>query len=166
MKAFRLTLCALTVIVLVGLTTFVPAQEDALRKGLEAQLTPAGQQEHRETARRRMSVDWDNSRPEILANYVDRFEDLREGIGITPEQYQKIQNARVILTTQDGQVISNYPAISAISDQMDELRAKHPGIRNGENVTEETRKEYFELRMKYEEAMKEVITQIVKAPHF
>jgi Ni/Co efflux regulator RcnB len=161
MKTLSPILCALTVVLLVGLTTLACAQEDSMRKRLEAYLTPAGQQERRETTRRAMRVYWDNSRPEILARHVDNYEDLREGIGISPEQYQIIQDARVIQTTQDGQVISNYPVISAIHNEISEFTAKHPGVQYGENVTEETRKKYFELMEKNQEAMKEVITNSV-----
>jgi peroxiredoxin len=153
MKTFQLSLLAM---LLLGLATSAFAQNaaqdhlkaltDDMRKMYQAMQTPAGQQKHREESKQAVNFSWDNN-TELLARQVRYNADLREGIGISAEQFQKIQDSAQISEP-----------LQAINDARNKISEEYPGVDHGENTPEEVQKQYSELYERMQATIRENLT--------
>ena len=167
MKTSFLTLYGLTAILLVGLTTFVSAQDaEAQRRMIEAQRammrSPAMQQSQRNAAKQMMNTFWNGDGSHMLTlNLLQQNNDFREGIGVSQEQTQKFQKAMRDISMS----LVDDPTVKPFRDEMEKLTADMPGGPFGEGVSEETQQRFFEIQadmtMKMMEMMGEKMANFV-----
>ena len=161
-----ITICILTTILLVGLTTTVlaqqsmppmtPAQREAMRKANESRRaiersSPAIQQARKKSMNDYVIDCWNDNASIIQMMNILGDDNLREGLGISMEQSQKIQDARrhvSSLSFVDGRMVANDPDIQLIWDEKSKL-----GDPYAENTSEETRTKIFELERMFSETV-------------
>ena len=157
MKTICLDICGLTVIFLLGLTAMVSAQDDAARKVREAQRAMM-QRTLRNTMKQTMDSFWNGNGSHLMVAQLLYEDYFREGIGILPEQKQKLFQSMVIDTQND-------PEFKPFHNEMVKLTSEMPDGPFGENVSEETRTKFFErqmdIQMKIQEATFKKMTGIV-----
>ena len=131
-----ITICILTTILLVGLTTMVLAQNN---------LDAARQKMYQDIVRQSMRYDllYGMNALHHVTSTLSYDENFREELGVTKEQTQKIQEATRLMSYQDMQNDSEFKPL------LDEMEGKfnpyHP------NATEETLKKFADLQSRISE---------------
>jgi len=156
MKTF--TIYALAAILLVGLTAATFAQnmasDEAERQArLERAMQSAMLQQQRNNMKQLMNSFWHGESSNIMAMFFLQQEDFREGIGVTEEQFQKIQS--VLQRTMES------PDFQQHQDEMQKLMSEDGGP-FGENATDEMQNRFVELQTQMSVKMQEVIMEGVK----
>ncbi|MCL2743573.1 MAG: hypothetical protein FWE67_06965 [Planctomycetaceae bacterium] len=146
MKTTHFTFCGLTVVLLLGLTTLVSAQNaEAQRKARENQRammrSPAMKRVRENSIKLDYLFNWDNRIGSATFGllYVDGN---AEALGISEEQRQKIVDAHTKKTLN-----SEDPELKPILNEMRRMRTEMPGGPFAENASEETQKKFFDLQM-------------------
>jgi len=156
----------LTAILLLGLTTsafaqqgmppMTPAQQEARRKAREERRaiersSPAIQQARKKSMSQYVIDHWNDNASLIQSMNILGDDNLREGLGISIEQRQKIQDALKHIGTMsivDRRMVANDPDIQLIWDEKSKL-----GDPYAKNTSEETRMKIFDLELKSSELM-------------
>ena len=173
-----ITICILTTILLVGSTTLVPAQPDpvspsptdeiqreiqrttetiaTIKTDLAAQRamlrSPAIQQMRKNAEKQTMNALWYGDTSNIMTTSFLYQEDFRVALGISEEQFQKIEEAHRKAFDDDN------PGTKPIRNEMTKLIMENGNL-FAENASEESQNRFFELQaqlgMKTNELMME-----------
>ncbi len=167
MKTIRFDLCGLAVVLFIALSMVSTAQNDdaaqreATKKAREAQRaamrSPATRQAMREGIKRSMRSTWNDEGSNNTVIGMLRLDYFREGLGVSKEISQKIQES----FQNVGTAIQDDPNIKPLFEQMGKLHAETPGGFYSENASEETKKKYFDIQMKVQDAIMKRINNIV-----
>ncbi len=137
------------------------AKEEARKKARDAQRaamrSPAMRETQKSGMKRMMRSLWTGENSNLIVMRLLENDDSREGLGISKEQNQKIQD-------QVKNVFANIqgdPAFKPIQDEMEKLREANPSGLFGENASEETQKKFSDLQMKLQDAMLKKMNDIV-----
>ena len=142
MKTFQLFLTAM---LLLGLTTASVAQNN---------LDAARRQVLRNSFKRSMSSHWSGEGSNLMVFDLITQDTFCEGVGITKEQVQRIQDAMGSMHT----VYENDPRLKPFQDEMNKLMNEH-GNPFAEDASEELRQKYNELDARRRERMTDVSTE-------
>ena len=175
----RLHFYSFSLVLLFGLTAMVSAQElsaeqiealrvqqqesmrQAQRRQREMMRSPVFQQAQRNAAKQVMNSFWNGDGADLMAMGLLHDDETREGIGVSREQQQKIQDA----THSMYQDMVNDPRIKPLQEEMNKLMLETPGGPFGGDASEETQKRFVELQMeiqlKMQETMLERMTNVV-----
>ena len=170
MKTNFCTLCSLTTILLLGLTTLVFAQttptpttdtQEAQRKAREMQRvqrammrSPAVLQSQKNATKQTMNSFWNGESSNLMAMGLLQQEDFREGLGVSKEQHQKIQDVMKNSFTD----MQNDPSVKPMRDELTKLMTENGGP-FAENASEETQKKFFELQSQMQLKTQEMMMQ-------
>jgi len=165
MKTFALY--TLTAILLLGLTTATFAQsmqvvdEDRPRAETRAmallsmQRSPAVLQAQKDSMKQMMNSIWHGDGSSFMAMDFLQQEDFREGIGVSEEQFRKIQEV--------PQRIVEGPEFQQYRDEVQKLMSEDGGP-FGENATEEMQNRFAELQLQMSARVRAVMMEgMVKA---
>jgi len=151
---------SLTVIFLLGLATMVSAQDDAARQAREAQRammrSPAMQQARRNAFKQMMGSFWNGNGSSLMAVQLFQQDDFREGVGVSKEQSQKLQDSMQNIMMN----MHNDPDFRPIQDEMGRLMSETGGPFS-ENSSEETLTKFFDLQTKMQEVLFTKMNSIV-----
>ena len=151
MKTLPIILCGLTAILLVGLATSASAQNaEALRERLHS---PAIRQAMKNQVTSEMRSFWNGNVSPVSSMSLLQDDDLREGLGVSQEQRQSIKDMTQnigLMSIQDGRIVAADPDVQLIQDEIDKL-GRNP---YAENLSEETRKQAFDLDLKQTELVR------------
>ena len=153
MKAFQLILTAL---LLLGLTTVVSAQRDP--EQAKQEFLKRSVEDGRRKITREINAAWNDEGSRVGAVDLLKQADLREGIGVSTEQYQKIRGT----VEQQTSVSSNdVPAAKTILAEVSKLTSGFQPGRFDEDAPEETKRQVAELREQVSRAMDERAMELI-----
>ena len=141
-----ITICGLTVILLIGWTTSVFAQNTEAERAMMN--TPVMRQAEKDRINSERIDFWNGNVSILAATGLLNDNDFRKELGITDEQIQTIQNARQTIGRMsiiDGRSVAYDPDVQLIEDEKEKLLGDR--YLYAENVSEETRKEVFDLNL-------------------
>ena len=144
MKTARLGSCVLLV-VLLAVSVYAqapPSQRDMMR-------SPAMQRMQKNAGKQVMRSFWNGDATHLIAIGMLQQEDFRNGLGISQEQNQKIQD----VTRNIGTMVQTDPEISSIQEEMTKLMQETPGGIFGENVSEETQDKFMDVQLKMQSVL-------------
>ena len=135
MKTFQI---AMPVMLLLGLTTSAFAQNAAAQQQQRA----FAQQIQKSTMKSMLGSVWNNDGPNFMVMELLKQDNFREGIGVSVEQIQNIQETMNGI----GANLQNDPRLSRVQDEMSRLMMgyDHPFA---DDVPAETRKRFLELQV-------------------
>ena len=146
MKTF--TTHALTTILLLGLTTVAFAQNnDPAHSAFMQQMQRDGQ-------RRMMSSMWNGESTNLIIVDLLEQDDLREGLGISQEQYQKMRDMVLSPALWDD------PRIKSFQDERSQLMSEH-GNPFAEDASEELKVKFLELHERVLMTAQEIQSSII-----
>jgi len=152
MKTIHSTLCGLTAILLLGLTTSTFAQNAKQQRAMQEQM-------QRQAIRHSMNSMWSGDGANFMLIGLLSHNDFREGLGISEEQYQKLQDTggTVQGSVQNAQ---NDPNVRAIQAEMVKLMmTEMPGGPFAENVSEAAQKKLSDLQSRMATTTQEAIAR-------
>ena len=142
MKTLSFILSCLAVILLFGLTVSAVAQEDEeTRKASNAITLRAAKTELKGSRR----SAWNGNYSDFVLSFLE-IDDAREGIGVSKEQVQKIQDIKHGPYERLYETIQNDPNYKSIQEEM--LKLARTGGPYMKDASEETQKKYFDLMAK------------------
>jgi hypothetical protein len=156
------TFYGLTAILLAVLATLVSAQDDkeVAQKARETQRammrSPAMQKMQKNAMKQGLSSFWNGEGSYLMAIGLLQQDDFREGLGISKEQQQKIQDSMQISSHMHED-----PAFKTIFEEINKLSMENGGP-FAENASEETQKKFFDLQGQMQNILFERIISNVK----
>jgi hypothetical protein len=147
MKTKPLDLCGLTAIFLTGLTPWLFSQspQDVARR--EAVMnSPEAQQMQFNVMKQTMNSLWSGNGSNLITLELIQKDEIREGIGISREQVQRIQSTMQSL----GDNMPNEPAVQPIRAELERFMAETQGGPFAPNATPEIQQRFFELQTNLE----------------
>ena len=156
MENFRKITC-LAVILLVGLTASVSAQSDPDKAKQE--FMKRAIEDGRHSITHEINSAWNDEGSRAGAVDLLRQTDIREGIGVSNEQYQKI---RATVEQPTSVSSSDIPTITPIYAEMNKLRAEFPPGRFDEDAPEETKRQVSELQEQVRGLMDERASELIR----
>jgi len=137
MKTLNLSLCCLTAILLGGLITSTLAQDD---------------EQWKNNLKKSYSASLNLNSTLGVAEWLNR-DDVREGLGVSKEQYQKMDDVLHKLPI----VVRNDPICKSLQEEMVKLRMESNF--DIQNASEEIRKRYFDLEKQHNERTQNLVDE-------
>ena len=133
-----ITTYCLTTMLLVALTTWAFAQSNNPMR------SPAAQQAKRDAMKRMLNSFWSGEGSIFMATGLLKQDDFREGIGLSEEQNQKIQDA--MSNVNVNMILQNDPNFKPFHEEMSKLITEqdHPFVLK--DASEETIEKFFEIQ--------------------
>ena len=138
MKTNYLTIFAIPAMLLIGLTTSAFTQDAAIQQQQRAFV----QQMQKSGMKQMLGSAWKNDGPNFLVMELLKQDNFREGIGVSVEQMQNIQEAM----SGVGSTLQDDPRIKPLQDEMSRLMMGHDNP-FADDVPAETRMRFLGLQV-------------------